>query len=54
MDEAEQWIAMLDAIGRHAVACASELRALRARLGDSCTTREDESTSDDGPADMDG
>lgn len=54
MDEGERWIAMLEAIGRHALACASELRELRARSGDSSTTREGESTSDDDPADTDG
>ena len=39
MDEPELLIRMLEAIGRHAQACADELRALRTQAGDVGATR---------------
>jgi hypothetical protein len=50
VDEAELWIRMLEAVGRHAQACAAELRALRAQTGGADATRDDGHARIDDPA----
>jgi hypothetical protein len=54
MNEAELWIRMLEAIARHAQACADEIRALRAQVGDADATRPAGPAQQAGPADFDG
>lgn len=54
MDEAETLVRILELIGRHALDCAREIRALRTQVGEPAATREEESARDDRPSDLDG
>lgn len=54
MDEGELLTAILETIGHNALKCAAEIRVLRAQAERRRATREDESTQDGAPSDLDG